>query len=939
MVLSLYVSYQRELLLQLYTGHAISAFLRHEAEALVSLVRKREEGSAVAPGSSPRDHSVTEVMKSLRRAVIKSLLHVKAAVPAGSSTGAAITFGAFRAVIHSAIITVEQALGITPGQGGGKALTDGVAAAGKQLVVSVDEFQVMCQAVAEGLEGLSEELLQLAPPETTIASPDGAILPLWESLCQTFISDPHHDEGSSPKDTPMNFPPFAIHLLLIGLRKIHREAQCSCYGLPPDVVQLQLKQFVQSQATTSGHSESHSVRDSDPPWIHRVFTPSTASPGSSPPRQRSEPVKAKKQSKAQASAQERQRKPQPSPPTTPPAAAASGLQPVLPPEVERFLLSPSAAGGQALLQSPLKQGAVYQAPAGSLPSSAFTTPRESRASTPNPRQPGNDKSHSEDSASRSLDSQAQALRAWVPSLMLSPYPVLLSSLSLSGCGLTMVPREVAFLPSLTSLDLSLNQLGTGEDPHGGMHHLAACSTLRVLNLSGNSLTSLSPGLGRLRRLRQLLVNNNPLAEVPVTLRHLHTLQLCDFHGTRMKEPFTGMAPGLDSSSVHIGNQRLYVVRMPTAMYNADGSLKGAENVAVPTTTHAGKQAGLPSKAPSFYLAPIQSPPSTTATASSSSAQQAAGFQHFRLQPVYCEPPYPPPQPVLMLALLDTHVRRRKHHSTAMSSPGAGTLTPSRPSGAPAFSPLKSKLEGKLARMWQVVGEGDTKEEGKEGGMEAQRPLEGQEQPPGTPPKGRRAGAFPKDDAEAEESLMYSSTDTTLLSPQLRSSLQGMRDRMLAQRVRLCCDSGHLDWSGLQLGHAVAGTETPPTQRPPWEAMHARRVCHWASLELETAAPPSDNAEEWAAASHQYLFKPLSAALSEATQQLQTLAAITHINLSYNYFPSVPPSLLLLRHLKTLIVSQFTVNYPTRNAHAPLVPPCFHWFADGGLRPHLPEPPA
>ena len=78
-------------------------------------------------------------------------------------------------------------------------------------------------------------------------------------------------------------------------------------------------------------------------------------------------------------------------------------------------------------------------------------------------------------------------------------------LELRGVGLTgEVPAEIGKLTSLTVLDLGGNPLTSLPAEIGQL------SSLKSLNLSGNQLTSLPAEIGQLTSLRELWLNDNQL---------------------------------------------------------------------------------------------------------------------------------------------------------------------------------------------------------------------------------------------------------------------------------------------------------------------------------------------------------------------------------------------------------------------------------------------
>lgn len=100
-----------------------------------------------------------------------------------------------------------------------------------------------------------------------------------------------------------------------------------------------------------------------------------------------------------------------------------------------------------------------------------------------------------------------------------------STLDLSGRGLTAIPSDVFSKTALEELNLSNNRL-TGA-PQAEIRHL---QKLKTLNLSNNQLTGLPAELGQLQLLEVLNVSNNQLTGLPQELGNLTGLRILDVSG-------------------------------------------------------------------------------------------------------------------------------------------------------------------------------------------------------------------------------------------------------------------------------------------------------------------------------------------------------------------------------------------------------------------------
>ncbi|XP_078605300.1 uncharacterized protein LOC144878523 [Branchiostoma floridae x Branchiostoma japonicum] len=94
----------------------------------------------------------------------------------------------------------------------------------------------------------------------------------------------------------------------------------------------------------------------------------------------------------------------------------------------------------------------------------------------------------------------------------------LQVLKVSNCSLTVLPESTGEFPSLTSLDLSKNQL------KGLPNSISHLSTLEVLNVSDCSLTVLPDSLVNLQSLTSLDISGNPLKALSSTILHISALK-------------------------------------------------------------------------------------------------------------------------------------------------------------------------------------------------------------------------------------------------------------------------------------------------------------------------------------------------------------------------------------------------------------------------------
>lgn len=106
----------------------------------------------------------------------------------------------------------------------------------------------------------------------------------------------------------------------------------------------------------------------------------------------------------------------------------------------------------------------------------------------------------------------------------SLYPVS-GQLDLSNQGLTAVPQSVFNEVSLTSLNVSYNDL-TGALP-AEIRHL---QNLRVLNASHNRMTGVPAEIGQLQNLETLDLSYNQLTGLPLELGNLQHLRVLNLTG-------------------------------------------------------------------------------------------------------------------------------------------------------------------------------------------------------------------------------------------------------------------------------------------------------------------------------------------------------------------------------------------------------------------------
>jgi leucine-rich repeat protein SHOC2 len=103
----------------------------------------------------------------------------------------------------------------------------------------------------------------------------------------------------------------------------------------------------------------------------------------------------------------------------------------------------------------------------------------------------------------------------------------LKVLYLGGNQLTSVPAEIWQLTSLRKLHLGGNQLTSVPAEIGQL------TSLRELHLGGNQLTGVPAEIGQLTSLRELVLSGNELTSVPAEIGRLTSLRELHLHGNRL----------------------------------------------------------------------------------------------------------------------------------------------------------------------------------------------------------------------------------------------------------------------------------------------------------------------------------------------------------------------------------------------------------------------
>ncbi|XP_039632036.1 E3 ubiquitin-protein ligase LRSAM1 isoform X1 [Polypterus senegalus] len=113
----------------------------------------------------------------------------------------------------------------------------------------------------------------------------------------------------------------------------------------------------------------------------------------------------------------------------------------------------------------------------------------------------------------------------------------LKVLDVHGNSLTSLPDDIGQLRSLQILNLEKNRLQNLPESIGEL------GQLQTLNVRGNCLCQLRPALGRLGSLRSLDVSENGVRELPVELGHIRTLETLTLDATLMAFPPAGVCSG------------------------------------------------------------------------------------------------------------------------------------------------------------------------------------------------------------------------------------------------------------------------------------------------------------------------------------------------------------------------------------------------------------
>ncbi|XP_051787806.1 E3 ubiquitin-protein ligase LRSAM1 isoform X2 [Erpetoichthys calabaricus] len=113
----------------------------------------------------------------------------------------------------------------------------------------------------------------------------------------------------------------------------------------------------------------------------------------------------------------------------------------------------------------------------------------------------------------------------------------LKVLDIHGNSLTSLPDDIGQLRSLQILNLEKNRLQHLPESIGEL------GQLQTLNVRGNCLSQLRPAVGRLGSLRSLDVSENGVRELPVELGHIRTLETLTLDATLMAFPPAGVCSG------------------------------------------------------------------------------------------------------------------------------------------------------------------------------------------------------------------------------------------------------------------------------------------------------------------------------------------------------------------------------------------------------------
>ncbi|HXC03955.1 MAG TPA: leucine-rich repeat domain-containing protein, partial [Bacteroidia bacterium] len=111
----------------------------------------------------------------------------------------------------------------------------------------------------------------------------------------------------------------------------------------------------------------------------------------------------------------------------------------------------------------------------------------------------------------------------------------LDSLEMYACELHTLPKEIALLTHLRSLNLSMNKISFVDPGIGQL------TSLRELNLSSNAITNLPEEIGNLAALEQFSMNSNDLSILPARICKLSRLQKLDLTYNKVQALPSGFA--------------------------------------------------------------------------------------------------------------------------------------------------------------------------------------------------------------------------------------------------------------------------------------------------------------------------------------------------------------------------------------------------------------
>jgi len=143
-----------------------------------------------------------------------------------------------------------------------------------------------------------------------------------------------------------------------------------------------------------------------------------------------------------------------------------------------------------------------------------------------------------------------------------------TSLSLSGSGLTTLPTEIGSLTALTSLDISSNQLTSLPTEIGSL------TALTDLYLYSNKLTSLPDAIGNLTGVSNFQVQGNLLTSLPSSISKLTLLTELDVYDNQLAS-----LPASIGDMTNLTTLPLYSNKL-TSLPDAIGNLTGVSNFQV-----------------------------------------------------------------------------------------------------------------------------------------------------------------------------------------------------------------------------------------------------------------------------------------------------------------------------------------------------------------------